>query len=80
MRPGRLRALAATEDLLVVEGAMGLFDGAADGRGATADLARTVDAQVRRSFDLHTYHPRDAGAWDEAYARYLPLRNTPTHP
>src|SRR5690606_6414456 len=43
MRAGRLRQLAAAQadgaDLLIVEGAMGLFDGAADNRGSTADLA-----------------------------------------
>ena len=47
MAPGRIRALAAGEGLLVVEGAMGLFDGAPpDGRGATADLARLLELPV----------------------------------
>ena len=47
MPPARLRRLAAGEGLLLVEGAMGLFDGAPpDGRGATADLARHLGLPV----------------------------------
>lgn len=46
MGEGRLRALAGGPGMLVVEGAMGLFDGAADERGATADLARTLGLPV----------------------------------
>jgi len=45
-----LTALATEQvrghDLLVVEGAMGLFDGAANGRGSAADLAATLDLPV----------------------------------
>ncbi|MCA8882828.1 MAG: cobyrinate a,c-diamide synthase [Rhodobacteraceae bacterium] len=47
MTPERLRALAAGPGLLLIEGAMGLFDGAPpDGRGASADLARHLGLPV----------------------------------
>ena len=47
MTPERIRALAAGPGLLVMEGAMGLFDGAPpDGRGASADLARILGVPV----------------------------------
>ena len=43
----RLKALAGGAETLVVEGAMGLFDGAPpDGRGASADLARQLGLPV----------------------------------
>jgi cobyrinic acid a,c-diamide synthase len=43
----RLRALAAGDGLLIIEGAMGLFDGAPPrGKGATADLARVLKLPV----------------------------------
>lgn len=50
MSPARLRALANASasgaDLLLVEGVMGLFDGAANGSGSTADLAQTLGLPV----------------------------------
>ncbi|MBU0644668.1 MAG: cobyrinate a,c-diamide synthase, partial [Alphaproteobacteria bacterium] len=50
MGPDRLRALAGGEkdgDTLIIEGAMGLFDGAPpEGKGACADLARLFNIPV----------------------------------
>lgn len=47
MTPERLRSLAAGDGLLIIEGAMGLFDGAPpNGRGAVADLARQLSLPV----------------------------------
>ena len=50
MSPARLKSLAATQatgaDLLLVEGVMGLFDGAADNTGSTADLAELLEMPV----------------------------------
>ena len=47
MAPDRIRALANGPGLLVIEGAMGLFDGAPPvGRGGTADLARLLGLPV----------------------------------
>jgi cobyrinic acid a,c-diamide synthase len=47
MTPERIRAMASGNGTLLIEGAMGLFDGAPpDGKGATADLARILDLPV----------------------------------
>lgn len=47
MTPDRIRALAGGTTPLIIEGAMGLFDGAPpDGKGASADLARILDLPV----------------------------------
>ncbi|NDV00798.1 cobyrinate a,c-diamide synthase [Pseudoroseicyclus tamaricis] len=47
MAPGRLRARAGGGGLLVIEGAMGLFDGAPpEGRGSAAELAKVLGAPV----------------------------------
>ncbi|NBQ51544.1 MAG: cobyrinic acid a,c-diamide synthase, partial [Marivivens sp.] len=47
MTPDRIRSLAAGDGPLIVEGAMGLFDGAPpDDRGSSADLARALGLSV----------------------------------
>ncbi|WP_346900469.1 cobyrinate a,c-diamide synthase [uncultured Roseibium sp.] len=50
MTPDTIRALGSahvqSDDLLVVEGAMGLFDGAANGKGSAADLAACFGVPV----------------------------------
>jgi len=47
MTPQRIKSLAAGDALLLIEGAMGLFDGAPpDGKGATADLAQLLNLPV----------------------------------
>ncbi|MDX8348781.1 cobyrinate a,c-diamide synthase [Cognatiyoonia sp. IB215446] len=47
MSPSRIKALAADPTPLIIEGAMGLFDGAPpDGKGATADLAHILGLPV----------------------------------
>ncbi|MAQ84676.1 MAG: cobyrinic acid a,c-diamide synthase [Maritimibacter sp.] len=66
MTPDRVRALAQGDGLLIVEGAMGLFDGAPpDGTGATADLARMLNLPVVLVVDAgrmsHSVGPLAAG-------------------
>ncbi len=47
MTPARIKSLAAGPTPLIIEGAMGLFDGAPPlGKGATADLARILNLPV----------------------------------
>jgi cobyrinic acid a,c-diamide synthase len=47
MSPARIKSLASGDVPLIVEGAMGLFDGAPpDGKGATADIARILGLPV----------------------------------
>lgn len=46
MTPDRLKNLARGKTDLIIEGAMGLFDGAPDGSGSTADLAKILNLPV----------------------------------
>ncbi|MEM1363159.1 MAG: cobyrinate a,c-diamide synthase [Pseudomonadota bacterium] len=66
MGEARLKALCAGPELLVIEGAMGLFDGAGlEGRGATADLSRNLGLPVVLIVDAakvaHSVAPMMAG-------------------
>ena len=66
MRPERIRSLASGNGILVIEGAMGLFDGAPpDGKGAVADLARMLELPVVLVIDSsrtgHSVAPLAAG-------------------
>ncbi len=51
MRPALIRQLARQDGLTVVEGMMGLFDGAADGSGSCADLAAMLELPVVLAVD-----------------------------
>jgi rhamnulokinase len=44
---------------------------------AAGDVATIAQARevIRRSFDVTTYEPRHASAWDEAYGRFLALND-----
>jgi len=50
MRPstqaGQIACIAEDVDLIIVEGVMGLFDGAADGTGSSADLAADLNLPI----------------------------------
>ncbi|MDB9857727.1 cobyrinate a,c-diamide synthase [Amylibacter sp.] len=53
MTPDTIRNLAESEETLMIEGAMGLFDGAPPhGKGATADLARILNLPVILILDV----------------------------
>ncbi|WP_118135798.1 cobyrinate a,c-diamide synthase [Oceanicella sp. SM1341] len=74
MAPARLRALAARQGgkLLVVEGAMGLFDGAPpEGRGSTADLAQALGLPVVLVIDA-ARQGQSVAALAEGFARHRP--------
>ncbi|MBZ0129089.1 MAG: cobyrinate a,c-diamide synthase [Rhodobacteraceae bacterium] len=70
MTPARLISLAAGDAPLLIEGAMGLFDGAPpDGRGATADLARHLGLPVVLILDT-AKQSQSVAALAEGFARH----------
>jgi cobyrinic acid a,c-diamide synthase len=75
MRPSTVARLVATSgvgaDLILGEGAMGLFDGAADGRGSTADLARVTGWPVVLVVDVHG-QAASAAATVHGFASFQP--------
>lgn len=75
MRPSTLARLAATaaagSELLVAEGVMGLFDGAADGTGSTADLAAATGWPVLLVLDIRA-QAQSAAALLHGFRSYRP--------
>lgn len=75
MPPERLRPLAAAHaagaDLLLVEGVMGLFDGAADGTGSTGDLAAALGLPVILVVDADR-QGQSIAALVQGFARFRP--------
>ncbi len=70
MTPERLRALATGDAPLLIEGAMGLFDGAPpNGKGATADLARHLALPVVLIMDT-AKQSQSVAAVVEGFARH----------
>ncbi len=70
MAPNRIRALAAGDTPLVIEGAMGLFDGAPPlGKGATADLARILGLPVVLIMDV-SHQAQSAAAVASGFANH----------
>jgi len=70
MSPGRIRDLASGDGLLVIEGAMGLFDGAPpNGKGATADLAQLLGLPVVLVMDA-ARQGQSVAAIAEGFARH----------
>jgi len=73
MSPDRLRSLAAEQatgaDLLLIEGVMGLFDGAADGTGSTADLVAALKLPVILVVDAHK-QGQSVAALVQGFARF----------
>jgi cobyrinic acid a,c-diamide synthase len=75
MRPEQIRALvleaSADSDLIVVEGMMGLFDGAADGQGSSADLAIILGLPVVLVVDC-TKQSHSVAALVHGFSTYRP--------
>jgi cobyrinic acid a,c-diamide synthase len=72
MSPDRIRALAQGDTPLIIEGAMGLFDGAPPaGKGATADLARILGIPVILVLDVSS-QSQSAAAVLSGFANFDP--------
>lgn len=75
MRPQRLGALlakhAANADLAIIEGVMGLFDGAAGGGGSTADLAALLGLPVVLVIDC-SHMAQSVAAIAQGFAGFRP--------
>lgn len=73
MSERRLTALAghhaAEADVLIVEGVMGLFDGALGGKGSTADLAAALDLPVVLVIDC-SHMAQSVAAIAEGFVRF----------
>ncbi|MFN3663502.1 cobyrinate a,c-diamide synthase [Yoonia sp.] len=75
MTPARIRALAAGTAPLIIEGAMGLFDGAfPHGKGSSADLARILNLPVVLVIDAGRM-AGSVGALAQGFMRYDPRVN-----
>ncbi len=75
MRSGLIRNLLKTTenapDLILIEGVMGLFDGASGGEGSTADLAATLDLPVILVVDVSA-QAQSVAAIVKGFATYRP--------
>ncbi|WP_019955178.1 cobyrinate a,c-diamide synthase [Yoonia vestfoldensis] len=72
MTPDRIKALAAGTGTLIVEGAMGLFDGAPPaGKGSSADLAKILNLPVVLVIDAGRM-AGSVGALAQGFMRYDP--------
>ena len=66
-----LAAVAAESDILIIEGVMGLFDGARDGSGSSAQLAELLDLPILLVLDVSA-QASTAAAVAFGLARYRP--------
>ncbi len=75
MTPDTIRNLAEGDETLLIEGAMGLFDGAPpNGKGATADLARILNLPVILILDI-SHQAQSAAAIAHGFATLDPTIN-----